>query len=761
MNDVPRDSHEFTTKDEVRARYNKERDMSKVKVIPARREVSPFNSSTRKRVVVYCRVSTDGISQTSSFELQKHYYLKFVRKRPDWKLVALYSDEGISATSTKNREGLLRMLDDARAGRFDIIVVKNLSRFSRNLMDCMEIIYELRSLPHPVGILFETENMYTLDKNVDFTLQVLSLVAQEESHKKSEAMNSSYSMRFSSGQFVVPDLLGYDKTGVNEIAINETEADTVKLIYQMYLAQHSPEEIAETLNALGRKKHTHIRKDGKVTGGQVNWNKDSVLNVLKNEKRCGDVRAQKTYTPNYLDHKRRPNNMNLPQYYAKDQHPGIVSRDDFILANKLIEANSGGWNQGIPNLDIYTSSALKGFVSSVPRWNGFTTEDYVTASLRAHGATEEEIDAAYNTGVEDEAGEDAASFAPTAGFQHMMQIDSDNYDLFPDEEDIVLDEEIEEEKDGISALVDKMSSQLKSKTAHERSGSYDLSSCELVRSELFSTRDKLFMTADKYGLFFNKACMSRLGMQKGDKELIEIAYNSVEQILLVRRSTTSNFRSMKWGQYFDEHKYITKRCACRALTTAIYETMGWNKDYKYKVMGFPVEIEGETMLGFSLEESIMIVPAKPGSVQDIDTTTNTEDYADGNTARSRAIYYDELTEKTKGEISLSDLGENKYDPECIRRLLQRGITPKEGWSYLRGIAEFKKDGFTIIPQKWIGTFGDNPYADTNRLRFIDRVRHPGDEPIEHQAYGWTVGLNLPSEEEVQSSIQRLRAEVKE
>ena len=301
-----------------------------------------------------------------------------------------------------------------------------------------------------------------------------------------------------------------------------------------------------------------------------------------------------------------------------------------------------------------------------------------------------------------------------------------------------------------------MSCELKSKTSHDRYGSYDLSSCELVRSELFSSRDKIFMTADKYGLFFNKACMGRLGMQEGNKELVEIAYNSVEQILLVRRSTGSGEKSLCWGKYIDENKFITKRCSCRALTKAIYETMGWNTDYKYRVMGFPVEIEGELMLGFSLEESVMIVPAKPGSVHDIDTTENRED--DANTARSRAIYYDELTEKTKGEISINDLGENKYDPECIRRLLQRGITPKEGWCYLRGIADFHKNGFTIIPQTWIGTFGDNPYADTNRMRFIDRVRHPGDGPIEKVPYGWTVGLNLPSEEEVQSSIQRLRAE---
>ncbi len=210
-------------------------------------------------------------------------------------------------------------------------------------------------------------------------------------------------------------------------------SETVKLIYQMYLAQHDPEEIAQTLNALGRKKHTHVRKDGKVIGGQINWDSKSVLRVLDNEKRCGDVIAQKTYTPNYLDHKVKINRQNLPLYYAKDQHPGIVSRDDYILANKIKEANKGGWNQGLPQLEIYKSSVLKGFVSSVPRWNGFGKEDYVSAYLRAHGATEEEIEEA-KTMNQEENEVDSSPFTPTPDFQHMMQIDSDNYDLFPDEE---------------------------------------------------------------------------------------------------------------------------------------------------------------------------------------------------------------------------------------------------------------------------------------------------------------------------------------
>ena len=238
----------------IRERYGRQRDMSKVTFIPARKEIRPYDPTVRKRVVVYCRVSTDGIAQVSSFELQKNYYLKYVRQRPDWKLVALYSDEGITATSMDKRVGLLTMLEDARAGKFDMIIVKNLSRLNRNLKDCLSIVNELRKLPHPVGILFETENMYTLDKNVDFTLTVLSLVAEEESHKKSEAMNASYFMRFSQGDYMKPSLLGYRRVGVNEIEVDPEEAKTVRLIFDMFRAGYDPGLIANVLMHLGRKR---------------------------------------------------------------------------------------------------------------------------------------------------------------------------------------------------------------------------------------------------------------------------------------------------------------------------------------------------------------------------------------------------------------------------------------------------------------------------------------------------------------------------
>ena len=269
----------LSEREKIEFDYSRQRDMSKVTFFPAKKAPGLYDLMGRLRVVVYCRVSTDGLSQATSFDLQRTYYLQFVRKHVQWKLIAMYSDEGITATSTEKRIGLLQMLEDAKAGKFDVIIVKNLSRLSRNLMDCMNIIYALRNLPNPVGIFFESENLYTLDKSADFTLQVLSLVAQEESHKKSEAMLASYYMRFSQGQYLVPDLLGFRKVGKNMIAVDVEEAKTVQLIFMMFMAGYRPRTIAKILVRLGRKTHTHVSKDGTVKEGRVKWTAESVKNI--------------------------------------------------------------------------------------------------------------------------------------------------------------------------------------------------------------------------------------------------------------------------------------------------------------------------------------------------------------------------------------------------------------------------------------------------------------------------------------------------
>lgn len=776
----------LTAKERVIAQYSQKRDMSKVTIIPARPAPSLFDVNRRQRVVVYCRVSTDGLSQTSSFELQKNHYLKYVRQKPEWKLVGLYSDEGITATSTKKRIGLLTMLEDAKLGKFDIIVVKNLSRLSRNLMDCMEIIYMLRKLPHPVGILFETENMFTLDKNIDFTLQVLSLVAQEESHKKSEAMDASYQQRNANGQYSVPDLLGYDSVGVNKIAINSEEAKTVQLIFMMYLAGIDRKTIAEILMVLGRKTHTHKYRDGRVKEGVVKWTAKSVLNVLQNERRCGDVLAQKTYTPNYLDHKSVKNNGELPQYYARDQHPAIVSPDDFHLTQRLIAANRGGWTQGVPILQLYQGGLLHGFVSTVPNWLGFGAEDYNRAALRAYGIAECELDELVKRTSESLQVEGENRQDQMHTFQHQYIIDSDDYESFPDFTEQSEEPQPKTEKETYKKWVDRVRQEHQLSSDVEIIQSCDLSECEVARAQLFSLNEKSIVTLSFKGMKFNKNCFHKLGH---DVEFIELSYNPIEQILIVFAARKESEKTLKWVKFKDED-YIMCTCKAAGLMEAIFHNMNWNHGYKYRLVGNVVESDSVKSLAFCLDDPIIIVPAKEGILKNLDTDSsavpdrkktkkmlrdgffpeksyipNLEEFDTGegpiaqqvkNIVRSRAIYYDEMVDHVNGELHIEDLGNQRYTPECIQRMRQKGIVPAEGWNYLKGMAVITERGFQIYPEHWADSFGSDPYHTFSyhlKMRKIPKLLDSKVIP-----YGWTVGLDLPSMDTVRKTIEILRSE---
>lgn len=147
-----------------------------------------------------------------------------------WELVHIYADEGISGTSLHNRTEFNKMIADCEAGKIDLIVTKSVSRFARNVLDCIGKVRELRALPKPVGVFFETENIYTLNNNSEMSLSFISTLAQEESHTKSEIMNASIDMRFKRGIFLTPELLGYDKDEDGNLVINPEEAITVRLI---------------------------------------------------------------------------------------------------------------------------------------------------------------------------------------------------------------------------------------------------------------------------------------------------------------------------------------------------------------------------------------------------------------------------------------------------------------------------------------------------------------------------------------------------
>ena len=339
-------------------------------VIPAVPQEDFYRSENHKRVAVYARVSTDDPNQTSSYELQKNHYEDLVNRRTNWELVDIYADEGISGTSLQHRDNFLRMIDDCRLGKIDLIVTKSVSRFARNIIDCIGYVRQLKAEEPPIGVFFETENIYTLDENSEMSLSFIATLAQEESHTKSEIMNASVEMRFKRGIFLTPKLLGYDHDEDGNLVINEDEAKTVRLIFFSYLYGYSSQQIADALTDLER-----LTKRGNDV-----WSSGSVLQILSNERYCGDVLARKTFTPNYLNHKSKKNNHDRNQYRQKDHHEAMISREDFFAVQKLIR-NAKYRNKGyFPEMPVVKTGYLKGYVVVHPKWAGFTVEDYYMAS---------------------------------------------------------------------------------------------------------------------------------------------------------------------------------------------------------------------------------------------------------------------------------------------------------------------------------------------------------------------------------------------
>ena len=339
-------------------------------VIPAKPKEDFYSADTVKRVAIYARVSTDDPNQTSSYELQKYHYEDMVNNHPNWELVGIYADEGISGTSLQHRDNFVRMIDDCHAGKIDLIVTKSVSRFARNILDCIGYVRQLKNATPPIGVFFETENIFTLDKNSELALSIIATLAQEESHTKSEVMNGSIEMRFKRGIFLTPVLLGYDHDEEGNLVKNEDEAKTIRLIFFSYLYGYSTQQIADALTQLER----YTKK------GNQSWSSGSVLRILTNERYCGDILARKTFTPNYLDHKSKKNKNDRNQYRQKNHHEPIISREDFFAVQMLIRNAKYGNKGYFPEMHVISSGILKGYVSVHPRWAGFTVEDYYEAS---------------------------------------------------------------------------------------------------------------------------------------------------------------------------------------------------------------------------------------------------------------------------------------------------------------------------------------------------------------------------------------------
>lgn len=346
-------------------------------VIKAAEPVSLRDTRTELRVCAYCRVSTDNIEQTSSFELQKNYYEEYIAKHDNWKMVDIFADEGISGTSMAKREGFKRMIRECLAGKIDLIVTKSVSRFSRNVVDCIDTIRKLKTMNPPVRVFFESEGIDTGDSSSDVMLNILAIFAQEESHTKSEIMQWSVDNRFARGNFLTPRLFGYniDPDKPDRYIVNEEEAKVVKLVYSMYVTGYSPNEIAVTMTKLNYV--SNIKGDRKWTAGVVN-------NILNNERRCGMIIARKTYTPDFTTHKSRKNINQRNKYQMNEHHEGIVAVELYKEALRIKEMRKHRNYDLIPSLSVIKEGALKGFVPVSVKYSGFTYNNYLFASEFAY-----------------------------------------------------------------------------------------------------------------------------------------------------------------------------------------------------------------------------------------------------------------------------------------------------------------------------------------------------------------------------------------
>lgn len=328
----------------------------------------------QKRVAVYARVSTKSKEQVSSIENQTKYYTEKIAKTPNWDLTEIYSDEGKSGTSKKWRKEFKRMLDDAAKKKMDLIVCASVSRFARNISDLIEEVRKLRTTnpSNPVGVYFETEDLYTLDPNINERLQMQGLFAEWESGNKSRRMILSYDQRICTGQFPVYDLLGLKHTLEGGFVIQEDEAQTVKYIFIGTVCGHTAESIAKVLT----------EKQRPTLRGRTEWNAAMVNAIMNNERRWGDLEVRRRVVIDYKEKVTAKNDGIREGAYIPDYHTGIVTRE-LARAAHMMRASHYQFGS-VPDVYVIRDGALKGFVSISPTWKGIDNQAFQDISRQVY-----------------------------------------------------------------------------------------------------------------------------------------------------------------------------------------------------------------------------------------------------------------------------------------------------------------------------------------------------------------------------------------
>ena len=296
-----------------------------VKIIPAVvKPIEKTNKYKQLRVAAYCRVSTEQEEQQNSYNVQIAYYTDLINRKKEWTLAGIFADEGISGTQAKKRPEFLKMIRMCKKQKIDLVITKSISRFARNTVDCLEYVRQLKDLG--IGVIFEKENIDTLTMTSEFMIALHGSFAQAESESISKNVSWGKQKAFAEGKvtFQYKHLLGYKKGDDGKPEIVPEEAETVRMIYELFLDGYSMTDIAKRLTLLERK----------TAHGKTEWHREIIRSILKNEKYAGDALLQKSFIVDCISKKAKKNNGERPMYLVTDHHEPIIDRDTYNRAQQ-------------------------------------------------------------------------------------------------------------------------------------------------------------------------------------------------------------------------------------------------------------------------------------------------------------------------------------------------------------------------------------------------------------------------------------------
>ena len=299
--------------------------------IPAKPEVVRV-SKRQLRVAAYCRVSTDDEEQLTSYEAQKNYYTDKIMTNKEWTMAGIFADEGITGTSARKRPEFLRMIRQCKQGKIDIVLTKSISRFARNTVDCLNYVRALKELG--IAVIFEKENMNTLEIDSEMLITMLGAFAQSESESISANVRWGIRQAMKEGKATIQYkyLYGYRKGDDSKPEIIPDQAEVVRKIYDLFLSGTPVRGIQEYLNA----------NSVPNINGEPKWARSAIDSILTNEKYCGDVLLQKTYIDDCINKKVKKNTGQLPMYLVQNHHEGIISRETFDATQAELARRSAG-----------------------------------------------------------------------------------------------------------------------------------------------------------------------------------------------------------------------------------------------------------------------------------------------------------------------------------------------------------------------------------------------------------------------------------